>query len=836
MIRPRAFPPTIEPLESRIAPAALITHPFSDISSGSVVDLSHLIDPGLARTQVSFTTNFDTNPNQSGVQAGVIVIELYDDLAPFSVANFLSYVNTLNVRGDYDGTFLHRMADFGADSGAGNDIIQGGGFETGAIHTHIPTAAPIVNEYRGDLPNARGTIAMARTEAVDSATSEWFFNVTDNTTTLGPANTGGGSYAVFAHVLSGLDVLDKIALLGTANLGGAISTAPVQNVPAGKTATVANLITLTDVKVIPGPKADTTGITFETVSITDAATHQPTDLLTATVAGSDLNLAYAAGKLGVATVKVRATQNGMSVEDEFDVTVKPNLSASITNDGLANLIMPGAASPVSVRISNNGLAAAATNVDVKFFLSKVVGAQTDPSYEPDGAKLDAGDVLISEFKDQPINLAGGASVLLTKTLDLSRLLGTNASESYKLIAQVTPSAGSALDEAFTTDNSSIDGHLHQAANFVGTFLDADNVLHKNVVLTYTEADGDLVTLSVKGVGFAEVTTTGGLIDLHANGTNAATVLNAKTAVGKHIELHDLLVTSQVGSVALGQVNFSGSIAFSGGAKSIVLGDVNSDSHLTIGGFAPANTQAVAIKLGNVQDVRLDSFMPIGSLTALEWLDTKGDHDAISAVSLGSLKITGGNLEADVFTSGSTRLASIAVSGLVKNSTLKINGALGTLTAAGLDHANLTALGGVTSIVTGDISDSSVTLGGSAILAKFAAGNVKNTTIHTGGDVRSAIVGGFDHSEFFAGAQTLPTSLGSLGSHAIGSLTIRGAFTDSQVAAARLGTVQLQSATAPTGGFIADAIKTYNRAGTPILRNLGAPGTFDTLTGYKVSVF
>ncbi len=787
----RHFPSAIEPLEARIAPAAVLYHPLADISAGSVVDLSHLIDPAPVRTQVQFVTNFDIDSTTPGLQPGIITIELYDDLAPGTVANFLSYLNTLNVRGDYDGTFFHRIFDFGAGSDPGVDIIQGGGFESTSLHTHIPTDPPIVNEYREDLQNVRGSLAVAKVGGdPDSATSEWFFNVTDNSSILGSGNNGG--FAVFGHVIAGLDVIDKIALSPKTNAGGALTDLPVQNLAANAAVTPANLITITDAKILPGTKADTTGIIYEVVSVTDPMLN-PSTLVTPTLSGSDLNLAYAAGQSGIATITVRATQNGMSVTDSFDVTVKANLFAEITSDTLGNLLLPGSTGAASVKLSNNGLATAATNVSVKFYLSAIT------STEPDGLTFDSSDILVGELADQQINLATGASVTLSKTIDFSKtqlIAGTNVATDYKLIAVVSPATGSAFDESFTSDNTSVGGGTHKAANLIGTFTDADGILHKNLSLTYTEPDGDIVKLHVTGKGFAEIQSTADGIDILANGTNAQSVLTAKTAKTGHIALHDVQVTSQLGSLAFGQADLTGSVVLSSGVKNITLGDISSDSHLAIGTYFPGNTKAVGIKLGSVHDLQLNSLMPIRSLTAREWLDTTGDHDSISAPSIGTLKITAGDLQADVLSSGNARVGTLSVSGSLENSTVQINGALGKL-----------AIGG--------------TLAGSEI--------------HTGGKIDNVTLGALDHSAVFAGSDTLPTGLDDIGSAAISRIVIQGAFTDSQIAAARLGTFQLKSASLPTGGIIADAIKSYNRTGISPLKNLDTPGTFDALDDYAVTV-
>ncbi len=135
---------------------------------------------------------------------GNIEIELFDDKAPISVSNFLAYVDA----GFYDNTVFHRVIP--------NFMIQGGGFE--ANMNQKTTKAPIKNEAKNGLKNDRGTLAMARTMVVDSATSQFFINVVNNDFLNNGARDFG--YAVFAKVSSGMDVVDKIAAVKTANRGG----------------------------------------------------------------------------------------------------------------------------------------------------------------------------------------------------------------------------------------------------------------------------------------------------------------------------------------------------------------------------------------------------------------------------------------------------------------------------------------------------------------------------------------------------------------------------------------------------------------------------------------
>jgi len=150
-------------------------------------------------------TNVMTNTTVvMATSEGNIEIELFADKAPVSVSNFLAYVDA----GFYDNTVFHRVIS--------NFMIQGGGFETNM--SQKATKAPIKNEAKNGLKNDRGTLAMARTMVVDSATSQFFINVVNNDFLNNGSRDFG--YAVFAKVSSGMDVVDKIAAVKTANKGG----------------------------------------------------------------------------------------------------------------------------------------------------------------------------------------------------------------------------------------------------------------------------------------------------------------------------------------------------------------------------------------------------------------------------------------------------------------------------------------------------------------------------------------------------------------------------------------------------------------------------------------
>ena len=137
---------------------------------------------------------------------GDVVVELDAAKAPKTVDNFLQYVKA----GHYDGTIFHRVIN--------NFMIQGGGMKPGM--SEKPTRGPIPLESRNGLKNQRGTLAMARTSAPDSATAQFFINVNDNAFLDSANSRDGNGYAVFGKVISGMDVVDKIKGLPTATRNG----------------------------------------------------------------------------------------------------------------------------------------------------------------------------------------------------------------------------------------------------------------------------------------------------------------------------------------------------------------------------------------------------------------------------------------------------------------------------------------------------------------------------------------------------------------------------------------------------------------------------------------
>lgn len=137
---------------------------------------------------------------------GKIKVELFEDKAPITVKNFLQYVEDKH----YDNTVFHRViSDF---------MVQGGGFEPGMKEKK--TRDPIKNESSNGLSNLKGTLAMARTNVADSATSQFYINVKDNTFLDKAKARDNVGYCVFGRVIDGMDVVDKIREVETGSAKG----------------------------------------------------------------------------------------------------------------------------------------------------------------------------------------------------------------------------------------------------------------------------------------------------------------------------------------------------------------------------------------------------------------------------------------------------------------------------------------------------------------------------------------------------------------------------------------------------------------------------------------
>ena len=198
------------------------------LAGGSAVSAQDGMDvppvPGAAETTIAAAEIPAPEPEQAKETDRVIIkttlgdikVKLAADKAPLTVANFLAYVDDKH----YDGTIFHRVID--------GFMIQGGGFDKEMRQK--PTKAPIKNEAANGLQNKRGTLAMARTAIVDSATSQFFINVKDNGfLDFRSPDPQGFGYCVFGEVVEGMDVVDQIKGVRTGVKAG-MSDVPLETV------------------------------------------------------------------------------------------------------------------------------------------------------------------------------------------------------------------------------------------------------------------------------------------------------------------------------------------------------------------------------------------------------------------------------------------------------------------------------------------------------------------------------------------------------------------------------------------------------------------------------
>jgi cyclophilin family peptidyl-prolyl cis-trans isomerase len=317
--------------------APVVTHPVSPISVSQnatpmTVDLAaHFGDPDIVDGNTTVTMNTSSGP---------INLTLFDASAPQSVANFVDYAQS----GTYTNSFFHRLANLSQQMGTQVNsanppqILQGGGFtvtQSTPTTLNSPTTAPgIANEFISTNPDVVNTIAMARTSSPNSATDQFFFNLTDNSSALGQGN--GGGFAVFGKLAdtttssSTLSTLSQVPTFNESTSGGSGASASVRgaltNIP------LSSFTGGTNDANFPN---DTTAANYEvinsvTVAQKDALTYSivsnsAPNLVTPTFVashGEQLTLTFAANQTGTAIIVVKATnKNGLNVNTTITVTI-----------------------------------------------------------------------------------------------------------------------------------------------------------------------------------------------------------------------------------------------------------------------------------------------------------------------------------------------------------------------------------------------------------------------------------------------------------------------------------------------------------------------------------
>lgn len=287
---------------------------------------------------------------------GSINLDLFDSQSPGTVRNFINYITSNR----YDSTIFHRLGAFLHGTSTVRDVLQGGQFRFNRANnvstlSQVRTDAAIADQVL--IPNVPGTIAMAKTGSANSATSQFFFNLVDNTDPLSPQQQSNGGFTVFGKIdPASLPVLNALAAFNVQNkssAGGQLSGLTDLPLRAGANDnafpnnTVADDYALIkDVVVVRRPQADTEALRFQVVGNTNP------NLVKTKVNKGSLTLDVAANATGASRITIRATDRfGVFVDAAFNVNVAngaPTASVSLT---------PGTA------LTNSTLTATATVID-----------------------------------------------------------------------------------------------------------------------------------------------------------------------------------------------------------------------------------------------------------------------------------------------------------------------------------------------------------------------------------------------------------------------------------------------------------------------------------------
>jgi cyclophilin family peptidyl-prolyl cis-trans isomerase len=813
-------------------------------SAGNAITLNqYFTDANEPGTLVTFRTTY-----------GTIEVSLTDAATPLTVANFLSYVNS----GAYNNTIFHRSAILSGSGTPSNttpaDIVQGGGdVVSGNKIVHIPTNAPVDDEYTselyGDVP---GTLAMAKTSDANSATSEWYFNENDNSQALDTPTTDSNgvttSYTVFGKVISGLGVIKKISELPVYNVSSSLTTVPVKGMTQ-KQATARTTLTPNDLVYVRSVTSKS--VVSYTVSSDDPA------LVTPTLSDGVLSFKYASGQFGTANITVKATNlDGTSASTTFPVTVpdvaQPTqgpVAAAVTSSPLVS----GVQGTVNVLGSATDSVSPLTAAGVSIVTQPTNGTATvDTSTGAIDYTSNAGFTGNDTLTYTVTDAAGTVSAAATVTLDviaapITVTVGTKTSKSLTFtqpdgaVGQLSVTGGTALvtfsNDQVTTSTS--DGIV--TASGTGTTI-------SNVTITNTRGQiaslkltsSSAVTLgSVNDIGLVASITApnaslSGASNLGSlNYLDIASATGLSLVIGKHFANPTLLIgsatnssvtASTVGLIKSKQWLNTDAGSYFINASSIRQLDVSGTfaDMLQLAGtgqdLAAANVTAASAAwqlAGSVLSANLSNPVSTFSLTAggtIQNLNVTGTlSSTIEAPVINSLKVNGTASSAIIETTASTstasavtqRIGTVKVTGLVTGTTILSGDLLGSVTAGTLTDSNIYA-GAIfssdnsTVVASGSTFSSSVQQLGRVAVTGAASGDL----IYSAGNIGTISTASLIGSRAYAGvtltvAQSnsgLVDTTDDLTSNAkISSVTVgngTSTFSNSQIDADKLGVLHL----------------------------------------------
>jgi cyclophilin family peptidyl-prolyl cis-trans isomerase len=689
--------PLYEPLESRtlfnvgvsVPLAPVLAHP-SQASTDSIDLSTHFTDPNITGTVVQFQTSVNT-----------FNIVLTDQTTPLTVANFLNYVNS----GAYNNTIFHRSVVFNTNAGpippAEADIIQGGGYDlqNGSL-AHITTNAPVDNEVGTEIQgNVRGTIAMAKTSDPNSATSEFFFNIHDNSSILDDPNNSGG-FTTFGHILApdnSVAALDTLGALPTFNLDNStFSTLPVVGLTEAQvqdpntSLQTQNLLFINKASVIPG-------ITY-TVQSDNPGLVQPT------INGSMLSFAYTPGASGLANIKIIAnTAQGTGTTTNFAVTV-PDTTQPATGPTAVNFTAPN-------------------------ILQDTAGTIIHP---------------LVHDTDSLAGLKPSTFTLLASTQHGSMTVDPTTGD-----VTYTPTAGYVGPDSFQYTIADANGDVSAPATVTLNVVPPPvqvQIGAKTAApggLTYTEPDGTVARLVVTGgsatitFGDFDVQTTTSHGRITATGSGATITDIAVTPIGNQKASISLNAHGGTDGVAtLSSIHDTGSLSAINAPNVQLTGDLNvaglgklalastDHSTLTIGGGVPATT--LAIPTATDTSVTASSFLR--NVRSNQWLNTDGGNYTITTSGIATLVNTGGFANNLNLTGRGLSLKSARI-GQLTGGAWTIDGTAFTIVANSVAPAwSLNAASLVRTIRFGGDYSSSIQAG--AIGSMTIAGNMTNSVVQT----------------------------------------------------------------------------------------------------------
>lgn len=643
----------VEVLESRRLFAVSVVNPIADVAvrpgaTPSVVSLADVFRTtnlnDVTGTVVRFPVEFGSGSQRV---TGSINMELFTS-TPLTTQNFLNYVNS----GRYNNAIFHRSVP--------GFVIQAGGF-TAPNGDAVQTDAPVPNEFslsprdgQGRV-NVRGTVAMAKLGGnPNSATSQWFINLADNSSNLDNQN---GGFTTFGRVFSGGMVLaDQIAGLQRVNAGGAFTDLPVAGYSGGNIETE-NLVVFKNPSVVQNP---TTFFTY-TVASTD------TQVVNVTL-GTDNNLNLAFGnRVGTSTVTVTATDlTGASVTATFAVTVaSPNLVVQFNNQniqpdqsGIVDLgtAFTGQTATRQLLLRNNGTGAIA------------LGEITLP----------AGLSLASSV---PATLAAGQQVLLQLSVDTSEPRAIEGQLSIATDAVNAPGGVFAFNV--------------RAEIGSGVVLGAGGA--RSVV--FTDADGTRATFTLRGPGSARLNFSG-------EGLSVETVRGVATVTGTGVTLTDLTLSLTTAATTL-------NVATRGGDNGIAVGTLSAESAIrALAARGVTVTSALNLPAGVTQvqvgglrgaTAAISSDRPIASLQLGAFENSNLSLNG-SLRTLTALSVVGSTLAV------SGLLASLGAT-VLNNATVVVGDMLGNLTVrGGISESVIRAGTAVSRVTTPSFVGSSLTAG------------------------------------------------------------------------------------------------------------------------------